>query len=225
MFLLQLVLQRVNLLFLPPFLKGGMMSSMEYPKPIEHLIEQLRKLPSIGYKSAERLAFSLIDWKEKELSDLSDALVDIKRSLSFCNDCGAMLHQTNCRYCSEQRDSSCLCVVANAKDIYLFEQTGEFRGLYHVLGNLLSPIAQKTPPQERIDALKQRIENREVKEVILAMDATLEGDATALYIQKELTQLGIPVSRLALGIPMGSSLDYIDGGTLARAFAGRRILS
>jgi recombination protein RecR len=201
-----------------------MMTFMEYPQPIEHLIEQLRKLPSIGYKSAERLAFSLIDWEGKELNDLSEALNNIKRSLHFCEECGAMLHQENCRFCTESRDSSCLCVVAGAKDIYLFEQTGEFKGLYHVLGSLLSPLAQKTPPQERIDSLKERIEKREVKEVILAMDATLEGDATALYIKKELALIDLPISRLALGIPMGSSLDYIDGGTLARAFSGRRVL-
>lgn len=197
---------------------------MEYPKPIEHLIEQIRRLPSIGYKSAERLAFSLIDWSSEDLATFARALTDLKSNLFFCDSCGAMKHGEECRYCQEQRDNTTLCIVASPKDIYLFEQTGEYKGLYQVLGAMFSPLHQRAPPQERIETLKQRIVNLGVQEVILALDATLEGDATSLYVKKEIGMLPVSISRLALGIPMGSALDYVDGGTLARAFSGRRSL-
>lgn len=194
---------------------------MQFPKPLLTLIEQLRKLPGVGLKSAERLAFSLIDWDEKSLTDFASAISSLPSQIESCCTCGAWKDQVECRFCAVQRRSHQLCVVASPKDIYLFEQTGAYKGAYHVLGGVLSPILNQTPPKERLSTLKERIQADHIEELILALDSTLEGDATALYLKKELADFQVSLTRLALGLPMGTSLDYIDEGTLARALSGR----
>ncbi len=189
-----------------------------YPEHLLELINLFKKFPGIGAKSAERFAFEVIEWPEEKLIAMSEVLRDSKKKLIRCSDCGALIEQ-ECSFCT--RDENQLCIVASAKDIFLMEQTRSYQGPYHVLGALLSPIHGMIPSTGVIEKLKTRVQERNINEVIIALDSTLEGDATALYLKKELAPFGIKTSRLAFGIPMGSSLDYIDEGTLSRAFEGR----
>lgn len=191
---------------------------MRYPEYILKLMANLKKLPGVGSKTAERFAFHMLSWSDAKIDEFAAALTDVKEKFQTCATCGALLEK-ECLYCARNTDS--LCVVASIKDIFSIEATRSYKGVYHVLGGIFSPIEGKFPNEERIAKLKERIVTLDIKEVILALDATLEGDATALYLKKELTYLPIHLSRLALGLPMGSSLDYIDEGTLARALLGR----
>ena len=195
-----------------------------YPKALLRLIGLMKKLPGVGLRTAERYAFHMLDWKEGDLSGLGQELQELKDSISNCQSCGALLDEGSvCAYCTDsRRDQTLLCIVATAKDIFAIEDTREFRGQYHVLGGLLSPIEDRHPEHLRVDELQQRVAEQGVTELILALDSTLEGDATALYLNKILVDSPVRVSRLAFGIPMGSSLDYIDEGTLGRALVGRR---
>lgn len=195
---------------------------MRYPLHLQNLIEQLKGLPGVGSKSAERFAFQLLEWKEERLYNLSTALKEIPEKLKACNECGGICQESICPYCSdEKRRNSALCIVRSMKDIFAIESTGEFKGLYHVLKNLLSPLEGIGPEKLGLDHLKKRVEELAIKEVVIALDSTLEGDATALFLKEELAPLEVEVSRLAFGLPMGSSLDYVDGGTLAKALLGR----
>lgn len=194
-----------------------------FPPHLIKLIEFLKKLPGVGKKSAERYAFHIIQWQQQELSEFAGALASSREKLPFCTECGCLTQEQICPFCDLQaRSTEIICIVSHFKDVFALEETHEYKGLYHVLGGLLSPLEGKNPELLNIPSLRQRIQNLDIKEAVIAIDATLEGDATALYLKKELEGLGIHVSRLALGLPMGSSLDYVDGGTLARAFAGRR---
>ncbi len=196
---------------------------MHYPDHLLKLISVLKKFPGIGAKSAERFAFHLIDWPEEKISEMATVIKEIKQHLKNCAECGALIEK-NCSLCSDKgRSQEILCIVASAKDIFSIEETREYRGLYHVLGTLFSPIHGQAPQARIIEKLKERIHTLGVKEIIMALDSTLEGDATALYLKRELSVFPVSISRLALGLPMGSSLEYVDGGTLARAFAGRHI--
>lgn len=196
---------------------------MRYPDHLEKLIQILKKLPGVGLKSAERFAFHLLDWPPHLLEEMGQTISTIKQNIESCKTCGCLLQKLPCPFCDkERRDGHLICVVASVKDVFLIEQTGEYKGHYHVLGGLLSPITGLSPDSLQIKSLKQRVTDLPIKEVILALDSTLEGDATALFIKKALEALPLSVSRLALGLPMGSALDYIDGGTLARALSGRR---
>lgn len=195
---------------------------MRYPDHLLKLIQVLRRLPGVGNKSAERFAFHLLTWSEEQLRELGETISATKARLQQCEECGCLMGYEGCYFCkASDRDSNVLCIIASPRDVYAMEETNEYRGLYHVLGGLLSPMERRGPEQLSIDALKRRLEKLPVKEVVVAFDSTLEGDATALFLKQELARFGIPVSRLAFGLPMGSSLDYVDGGTLARAFAGR----
>jgi len=199
------------------------MTMHHYPKHLTRLIEQLKKFPGVGQKSAERYAFHLIEWPEQELAQFAAVLSGIKSELQTCDHCGCLKKDDGCPYCGDPgRQSQILCVVSHFKDVFAVEETHEYRGLYHVLGGLLSPLEGKGPEHLAIMQLKTRIQESGATELILALDSTLEGDATALHIKKELEPLEVTISRLAFGLPMGSALDYVDGGTLARAFAGRR---
>jgi recombination protein RecR len=194
---------------------------MRYPEHLLKLISILKKFPGVGSKSAERFAFQLLDWPEEKRVEMASVVKDVSKNLKNCPECGALIEQA-CSICTDKgRIHELLCVTASAKDIFLIEETREYRGLYHVLGALFSPIHGKAPPAQAIEKLKSRISELGVKEIIIALDSTLEGDATALYLKRELAPFSVSVSRLALGLPMGSSLDFIDGGTLARALAGR----
>ncbi len=196
---------------------------MQYPDHLLKLIAVFKKLPGIGAKSAERFAFHLLDWPEEKLVEMSRTIEETSQKLTHCSECGCLMDAKRCAFCtSSHRNPELLCIVASSKDVFLIEQTHEFRGLYHVLGGLLSPLQGMAPAPQAIENLKKRVQKLDVQEMILALDSTLEGDATALYLKKELESLNVITSRLALGLPMGSSLDFIDGGTLARALAGRR---
>lgn len=197
------------------------MRFMRFPEHLLKLISVLKKLPGVGSRTAERFAFHLLDWPEEKLSEMSLVIQDIKKNLTSCSECGALC-EGSCSICSDKgRHQEILCIVASTKDIFLIEETREYRGLYQVLGALFSPIHGQAPPPNTIEKLKRRIVELGIKEIIIALDSTLEGDATALYLKKALASFPISISRLALGLPMGSSLDFIDGGTLARALAGR----
>jgi recombination protein RecR len=195
----------------------------KYPSDLLTLIAYLKKLPGIGTKTAERFAFQLLTWPQGQLQNFSEHLATIKEKIKSCPECGCLTDSLTCSFCDkERRDCTSLCIIASAKDVYAFEETRTFRGLYHVIGGLLSPLDDRSIECLQLPQLKKRLENLPIKEVILALDSTLEGDATALYLKEHLSTLGLSVSRLAFGLPMGSSLDYIDGSTLARALSGRQ---
>lgn len=196
---------------------------MKYPNHLLKLIAVLKKLPGIGNKSAERFAFHLLDWPEEKLEEMGKIIYHVKKNLNYCPECHALIENLPCHFCDiSKRNSKIICVVASCKDVYSLEETREYQGLYHVLGSLLSPLHGALPSTETIAKLKERIISLKIEEAILAFDSTLEGDATALFLKKELNTLNISLSRLAFGLPMGSSFDYIDGGTLQRALSGRR---
>jgi recombination protein RecR len=195
---------------------------MSYPSALQKLILFLRKLPGVGKKSAERFAFELLSWKDSDLKGFSHLLSDLKNLLKPCNECKSLFDRETCPFCDPyKRNFKELCVVASAKDIFSIESTGIYNGLYHVIPGLLSPIDSFGPDDLDFNSLKERLMKLNVKEVILALDSTIEGDATSLFLKKELSKIGVEVSRLAMGMPLGSSLDFIDEGTLSRAFSSR----
>ena len=195
---------------------------MRYPEHLLKLINVLKKLPGVGQKSAERFAFHLINWPQSHLYELGDIVLNVKERLKHCPECGCLMGDEPCIFCDlNRRDSHVICIIATSRDAFSIEETHEYRGLYHVLGGLLSPLEKKGPELLSIEKLKERLIKLQIKEVIIALDSTLEGDATSLYLKQELATLPVQISRLAFGLPMGSSLDYVDGGTLARAFIGR----
>ena len=197
----------------------------KFPKPLLSLIAQLQKLPGVGKKTAERFAFQLLEWDSPHLITFAETLKTLREKIPHCNECGCLIDGVICSFCqSNQRDSKFLCVIASPKDAYAIEETGSFLGLYHVLGALLSPLDGKTPETLNVSRLMERIISRQVAEVILAFDSTLEGDATALFLKEHFQKKGVKVSRLALGLPVGSSLDFIDEGTLSQALEGRQLL-
>lgn len=198
--------------------------SMKYPHHLKKLMEVLKKLPGVGSKSAERYAFQLIQWPAAQLQEMAEIIATTKEKLHYCPICGCLGDANTCDFCTESRIANgTICVIATARDVFAIEETGEFKGSYHVLGGLLSPMEGKGPEVLKLHKLKERLLQANIREVVIAIDSTVEGDATALYLKGALSELSIPieVSRLAFGLPMGSSLDYVDGGTLARAFSGR----
>lgn len=196
--------------------------AMKYPQHLQRIMENLKRLPGVGSRSAERFAFQLIEWKPHQLAEFAALIQEIPERLKPCAECGCLVDNGRCQFCEPHRQSSgLLCVIGLPKEAYAVEETREYRGLYHVLGALLSPLEGKGPDQLNIGRLRDRIQRHSIQEVILALDSTLEGDATSLYLKRELEDLNLKISRLAFGLPMGSSFDYVDGGTLARAFLGR----
>lgn len=195
---------------------------MKYPSHLVKLIEVLKRLPGVGSKSAERFAFDMLQWQSAQLQEMADIIAQTPERLRHCETCGCLMGDLPCTFCDGARMSSgTLCVIASPRDVFAIEATREFRGSYHVLGGLLSPMEGRGPESLHLPALLTRIAQGAIREVILALDSTLEGDATALYLKNALERFPLVVSRLAFGLPMGSSLDYVDGGTLARALSGR----
>lgn len=194
------------------------------PPTLLQLIAFLKKLPGIGTKTAERFAFQMLSWKELDLKGFAEIVAELKEKVTRCPECSCLKDQTECLFCSHSlRNTSQLCILASPREVYFLEETGAYKGLYHVLGGLLSPIHGTTSDHLRLDKIKKRIDNLEIKEVIIALDSTIEGDTTSLFLKEKIQSWGpISVSRLAFGLPMGSSLDFVDGGTLARAFTGRQ---
>ncbi len=196
-----------------------------YEGIIQDLIEELGRLPGIGPKSAQRIAFHLIQSERVDVDRLVDVLRNVKERVKFCHICGNVSEDFECRICRDpKRDVSVICVVEESKDVIAIERTREFRGRYHVLGGAISPIDGIGPDQLRVKELLARLTDTHLSEVIIATDPNLEGEATATYLARLIKPLGISVSRLASGLPVGGDLEYADEVTLGRAFEGRRKL-
>lgn len=194
-----------------------------YEGVIQDLIDELGRLPGIGPKSAQRIAFHLLAADPVDVRRLAAALIEVKEKVKFCLICGNVSEQTECRICRDpRRDPSVICVVEESKDIVAVERTREFRGRYHVLGGAISPIDGVGPDDLRIKELLTRLADGTVQELIIATDPNLEGEATATYLARLIGPMGMAVSRLASGLPVGGDLEYADEVTLGRAFEGRR---
>jgi len=194
-----------------------------YEGPVQDLIDELGRLPGIGPKSAQRLAFHILAADHDDILRLADVLRLVKDTVKFCEVCFNVSEEDRCRVCRDpRRDPATICVVEESKDVVAVERTREFRGRYHVLGGAISPIEGIGPDQLRIKELMTRLADGSVTEVILATDPNLEGEATATYLSRFLANLGIRVTRLASGLPVGGDLEYADEVTLGRAFEGRR---
>ncbi|WP_144932436.1 recombination mediator RecR [Kocuria marina] len=197
-----------------------------YEGPVQDLIDELGRLPGIGPKSAQRIAFHLLDADKDEVQQLVEAITTVKTSVSFCVICGNVTEQEECAICRDaRRDRSVICVVEESKDVMAIERTRSYRGLYHVLGGAISPLQGVGPDQLRIRELMTRLSDETVQEIVLAMDPNLEGEATSTYLTRMLKTLGIRVTRLASGLPVGGDLEYADEVTLGRAFEGRTVIS
>ncbi len=197
-----------------------------YDSVIQDLIDELGRLPGIGPKSAQRIAFHLLDADADDVKRFAAVLTEVKAKVHFCSTCGNVTVDTECRICADpRRDATVICVVEESKDVIAIERTREFRGRYHVLGGAISPIAGIGPDQLRIKELLQRLNDGSVTEVIIATDPNLEGEATATYLIRMLSTLGLRVSKLASGLPVGGDLEYADELTLGRAFEGRTAIS
>ena len=194
-----------------------------YEGVVQDLIDELGRLPGVGPKSAQRIAFHLLQADPTDVRRLASVLVEVKDKVRFCAVCGGVAEEETCRICRDpRRDTAVICVVEESKDVVAIERTREFRGRYHVLGGAISPIEGIGPDQLRIKELMTRLADGAVTEVILATDPNLEGEATATYLTRFLANLGIRVTRLASGLPVGGDLEYADEVTLGRAFEGRR---
>lgn len=193
---------------------------------MQDLIDELGRLPGVGPKSAQRIAFHLLAADPVDVRRLTDALTEVKDKVRFCDRCGNVAQEPLCRVCTDPRRSDAtICVVEEPKDVVAIERTREFRGRYHVLGGAINPIAGIGPDDLRIAGLLTRLQDGTVAEVILAMDPNVEGEATATYLARLLVPMGLAVSRLASGLPVGGDLEYADEVTLGRAFEGRRRIS
>ena len=196
----------------------------KYPLALQNLIALLKKLPGVGTKTAERFAFCLLNWTNEDRVVMSEAIQSLTEKIQICPECRCLQEENQCYFCdSSHRDPSLLCIISSHKDAYAIEETQTYQGLYHVLECLLSPLDGRSAHTINLEHLKKRIKDLNTQEVVIALDATIEGDATALYLKEKISALGIKVSRLAFGLPMGSPLEYVDGGTLSRAFLGRQI--
>ena len=194
-----------------------------YEGPVQDLIDELASLPGIGPKGAQRIAFWLLDQPTEDVTRLAETLLRVKEQVRFCQVCFNISSDDLCRICRDpRRDQTAICVVEESKDVVAIERTREFRGRYHVLGGSISPIDNRGPADLRIRELCQRLADGTVMEVIIATDPNLEGEATATYLSRLLLPMGVAVSRLASGLPVGGDLEYADEITLGRAFEGRR---
>lgn len=197
-----------------------------YEGALQDLVDELGRLPGVGPKSAQRIAFHILSADPAEVRRLTDALAEVKAKVRFCDVCGNVSEEERCRICRDPRRSpAVICVVEEPKDVVAIERTREFRGRYHVLGGAINPIAGVGPDDLRIASLLQRLADGSVTEVILATDPNVEGEATATYLARMLVPMGLTVSRLASGLPVGGDLEYADEVTLGRAFEGRRRIS
>jgi len=194
-----------------------------FPNELLPLISYLKKLPGVGRKTAERFAFCLLDWPEGDIKKFAAHLSQLQEKIFPCTTCGCLQDSAKCFFCDHtKRDPSVLCMIASARDVYAIEETRAYKGLYHVLGGLLSPLEGRSIDELTLNKLESRLSSSSISEVIIAFDSTLEGDATALFLKEKIEAIGIKTTRLAFGLPMGSSLDFVDYGTLERAFTGRQ---
>jgi recombination protein RecR len=197
-----------------------------YEGIVQELIDELGRLPGIGPKSAQRIAFHILQTQTFDVTKLANVLLEVREKVRFCSICGNVAEQDTCGICRDpRRNPASICVVEEAKDVVAIERTREFRGLYHVLGGAISPIDGVGPDDLSIRQLMTRLADGTVQEVIIATDPNLEGEATATYLSRLLTTLEIRVTRLASGLPVGGDLEYADEVTLGRAFEGRRVVT
>ncbi|RMI31123.1 recombination mediator RecR [Streptomyces triticirhizae] len=196
-----------------------------YEGVVQELIDELGRLPGVGPKSAQRIAFHILQSEPADVRRLARALTEVKERVRFCSVCGNVAQEERCRVCADpRRDPAVICVVEEPKDVVAIERTREFRGRYHVLGGAISPIDGIGPDDLRIRELLARLADGSVTELILATDPNLEGEATATYLARMVSPMGLRVTRLASGLPVGGDLEYADEVTLGRAFEGRRLL-
>ena len=202
-----------------------MASTKQYAKPLAELIKELSKLPGIGGKSAQRLAFHILALEDREAMALADAISEAKKNMKYCSVCGNLTDVDPCAYCSdESRDPSVICVVETPRDVSAVERIREFHGMYHVLHGAISPMDGIGPEDINLKSQILRLQDERVQEVILATNPNIEGEATAMYISRLIKPAGIKVSRIAHGIPVGGDLEYADEVTLAKALEGRKEL-
>lgn len=195
---------------------------MQYPEPIARLIASYMNLPGIGQKTATRLAFYTIDMKDEAVNDFAKSLLSVKRDLTYCSICGNITEEDPCEICTDtSRDRSTILVVEEPKDVMAFEKVQEYHGLYHVLNGVLSPMEGTGPEDINLSSLIKRLQDETVKEVIIATNATTEGEATAMYLSRLIKPAGIKVTRLAHGLSVGSDIEYADEVTLSKAVSGR----
>ncbi len=195
---------------------------MHYPAPISKLIDSFMKLPGIGPKTASRLAFHVLDMKEDDVVGFAKALVDVKRELTYCSVCGHITDTDPCHICEDKtRDQSMICVVEETKDVIAMEKMREYKGLYHVLHGAISPMEGVGPEDINVPSLLTRLRDEHVQELILATNPNIEGESTAMYIARLVKPIGIKVTRLAHGLPVGGDLEYADEVTLSKAITGR----
>ncbi|MBW3602073.1 MAG: recombination mediator RecR [Actinobacteria bacterium] len=196
-----------------------------YEGPVQDLITELGRLPGVGPKSAQRLAFHLLSAEPEDARRLARAILEAKERVRFCRRCFNVSEREECRICRDaRRDAHVLCVVEEPRDLQAIEKTAEFRGRYHVLGGAISPIDGVGPERLHIRELLARLDAEDITEVVLATNPNIEGEATASFLARQLKAIGVPVSRIASGLPVGGDLEYADEVTLGRAFAGRRTL-
>ena len=193
-----------------------------FAPPVEKLIEQFERLPGIGYKTAQRLAFFVLDLPEDQAAEFAQAILDAKQTVHTCKVCQNLTDGEICSICSDPlRDKGLICVVTDPKDVVALERTREYKGLYHVLHGVISPLNGIGPDQLRIKELLQRVADEDIREVIMATNPDTEGEATAMYLSRLLKPFGVAVTRLAYGVPVGGHLEYADEVTLTRALEGR----
>jgi recombination protein RecR len=196
---------------------------MNYGLPLlQALVDHFKKLPGVGEKTARRLAFAILDMDAGEVRGFAETLLQVKKTIGFCTKCGNLAEGELCAICKdERRTGSILCVVERTADLYVLEASGQYRGRYHVLHGVLSPLDGVGPGDLNLERLEQRVREEEIQEVIVATNPSIEGDTTSLYIARMLKKYGVKVTRPARGLPLGSSLEYVDRGTITKALEGR----
>lgn len=200
-----------------------MIAMYQYAAALTRLIEQFARLPGVGPKTAQRLAFYVLNMPDRQVEEFAASLLEVKKSITICPICCNLTDVTPCRICADEtRDHSLLCVVEDAQDVIAIEKTREFRGAYHILCGSISPMDGKGPDDLKIKELLARLEGAEIKEIIVATNPDIEGEATALYLMKLLKPFDVKVTRIAHGLPVGGDLEYADTATLTRALSGRR---
>ena len=196
---------------------------MQYTKPLARLIEYFQKLPGIGPKSAQRMAFQVLKMPSEEVEKFATALVDAKSTIKYCDICFNISADNPCEICSNpKRDKTTICVVCEAKDLIAIEKTNEYKGVYHVLQGMISPLDGIGPEDLRLRELVERVAKNDIKEIILALNPSVEGEATSMYLARILKPFNVKISRIAFGLPIGGELEYVDELTLTRAIEGRR---
>ena len=194
-----------------------------YPRALQAVIGLLRRLPGVGRRTAERLALALLEWPEEDLRGFGEAVATLRDRICFCRECGNLADDPVCRICAAaDRERGLICVVEHASQIPVIENAGCYRGLYHVLGGRIVPLAGKGPEDLRIEELRQRLETGDVAELILATSSDVEGEATANFIAAEFADCGVRITRIAAGVPVGADLSFADAATMAMAIGGRR---